>query len=86
MFVLGGSPLSYREQQQESDDQRIILLDCPSAHVGYLSRSGVVAVDQFLNGYYVITCMECSIAEGAIGRFGSILSCLILLALAMAIF
>ena len=86
MFFLGGSPLPYREQQQESDDQRIILLDCPSAHVGYLSRSGAVAVDQFLNGYYVITCMECSIAEGAIGRFGSILSCLILAVSARDVF
>ena len=70
--------LSYPWHQQNCDDEVIISADRLSAHVGHLAGSGVVAVDQFLNGCYVIACLECSIAEGAIGRLGSILFCLIL--------
>ena len=62
-----GTPLSYPWQQRKYDDEVMMAVNCLSAHVGDLARSGAIAVDQFLDGDHLIAFLECPFAEGAVG-------------------
>ena len=59
--------MSYPWQQRKRGDQEIISVDCLSAHVGDLARSGAFAVDQFLDGDHLIACLSVAASTELVG-------------------